>query len=131
LPNVHKLEPSFVNKNVQLSQPQLIHSSQGTPNPSQLVSLSQPQVLSVGQPQFLGASQPQIVGFSGGDSQGFFSGESNGLSNLPEIQQLQNFAGSGLSQHTFQEQSSGHLQSQGSVSLSQTQVVSKSQARLR
>ncbi|XP_047741332.1 mucin-4 isoform X6 [Hyalella azteca] len=115
LPNVHKLEPSFVNKNVQLSQPQLIHSSQGTPNPPQVVSLSQPQVLSVGQPQFLGASQPQIVGFSGGDSQGFFSGENNGLSNLPEIQQLQNF-GSGLSQHTFQEQSSGHLQSQGGSS---------------
>ncbi|XP_047741329.1 mucin-4 isoform X2 [Hyalella azteca] len=123
LPNVHKLEPSFVNKNVQLSQPQLIHSSQGTPNPPQVVSLSQPQVLSVGQPQFLGASQPQIVGFSGGDSQGFFSGENNGLSNLPEIQQLQNF-GSGLSQHTFQEQSSGHLQSQGQL---QPDLVSNEQ----
>ncbi|KAF2366122.1 hypothetical protein FHG87_003117 [Trinorchestia longiramus] len=72
-PNIHKLEPSFVNKNVQFSKPQLGHSSQGTPNPPSVLSLSQPQILNAGQPQILNAGQPQIL--NAGQPQIFNAGQ--------------------------------------------------------
>lgn len=114
---VHHLAPASINENIQLSQPQLIDSSQGIPSNPTILSVSQPQVLSVGQPQFIGTSQPQITGFSS-DSR-----ESNEFFN-------QNSGSQNGGQPFFLSQSFGQSQQQGVLDVSHPQVLSVSQPQV-
>ena len=127
---VQHLSPTSINEEVQLSQPQLIDSSQGIPNSPTVFSISDPEVIGVGQPRFVSSSQPQIIGFSGnsGVQQDFFNSNSQS-SILPGIlaheSGLQNV---GLSD--FSGQSFGRSDSPGVVGLSQPQVLSVSQPQV-